>query len=307
MTLSEHHPLSEDDLTAFIDGQLEPTAAAEAATHIWLCASCSAALAEARRLSAEMKEWTVEEAPAWIAENVREQLPPKTTKRRVWNIFREWRFALAGAVGLVGILIGIGYFAVNGSRGEYGLARRLAESQTAETAAASDGHADMVIKKAQVNLPQRMESSLGAADAAKVSAYVAAAAAIAQQATSSGPGTAPLPESYAPMLIRSAKLTVITKDFDDARAQMETVVRTARGYVDDLSVSGKKGKGRSLSAKLRIPSIRFDDGLKALRTLGQPQNELQSSDDVSRQFADLNARLANSRNTEQRLLAIVRE
>jgi chromosome segregation ATPase len=47
--------------------------------------------------------------------------------------------------------------------------------------------------------------------------------------------------------------------------------------------------------------------LVELRKLGQVQQENQSADDITRQYVDLTARLANARETEKRLVEILRE
>jgi hypothetical protein len=112
------------------------------------------------------------------------------------------------------------------------------------------------------------------------------------------------------MVIRSARLALVAKDaqeFDAARARIDSLVVTERGYIDALQVQGNKGEGRTLSATLRFPANRLDDTLKELRTIGVLKQENQNSADVTRQFIDLSARTANARNTEQRLSALIRE
>jgi hypothetical protein len=102
------------------------------------------------------------------------------------------------------------------------------------------------------------------------------------------------------MVIRSARLTLVAKDaqeFDAARARIDSLVVTERGYIDALQVQGNKGEGRTLSATLRFPANRLDDTLKELRTIGVLKQENQNSADVTRQFIDLSARTANARNT----------
>jgi hypothetical protein len=47
--------------------------------------------------------------------------------------------------------------------------------------------------------------------------------------------------------------------------------------------------------------------LNELRKLGQPKEESQNSADVTGQYVDLVARLSNARNTEQRLLTLLRD
>ena len=67
------------------------------------------------------------------------------------------------------------------------------------------------------------------------------------------------------------------------------------------------GNPRTLAAKLRIPSDQLDAALAELKRLGRVDTEAQTGEEVTAQYVDLQARLANSRNTEQRLTDVLRE
>jgi hypothetical protein len=118
---------------------------------------------------------------------------------------------------------------------------------------------------------------------------------------------APTEAPSGPMIIRSARLIIVTKDFDGARERIEAIVRQSQGYLDQLTARGEVGSGRTLSATLRLPSDRIEGGLSELRKIGRVREETQNSSDVTSQYVDLQARLDNARNTEQRLLTLLRE
>ena len=109
------------------------------------------------------------------------------------------------------------------------------------------------------------------------------------------------------MIIRTADLQLITKEFDKARAEMEAVLKKHRGYVSELKVSGAAGSGRTLTSTLRVPADQLDSTLAGLKTLGRVASESQSGQDVTSQYVDLQARLANARNTEKRLTDILNQ
>lgn len=52
---------------------------------------------------------------------------------------------------------------------------------------------------------------------------------------------------------------------------------------------------------MRVPAGRLDEALTAIKAAGEVIEESQGADDVTEQVRDLDARLANSRNTEKRL------
>jgi hypothetical protein len=109
-----------------------------------------------------------------------------------------------------------------------------------------------------------------------------------------------------PMIIRSAQLSLITKEFDKARANLEGILKRHRGYVGELKAGGTTGSGRTLTATLRVPADQLDATLTEVKTLGRVESESQSGQDVTSQYVDLQARLSNARNTEQRLTDLLR-
>lgn len=122
----------------------------------------------------------------------------------------------------------------------------------------------------------------------------------------------PSPRSVAsapsgPMIARTAGLTLIAADFDNARAAIEAILSRHHGYFGDLNVSAPTGAGRALSATLRVPADQLEATLAELRTLGRVEAESQNGEEVTAQYVDLQARLANARNTAQRLTDLLRD
>ena len=109
------------------------------------------------------------------------------------------------------------------------------------------------------------------------------------------------------MIVRTASLALVTKEFDKTRAAVETTVSKHHGYVAQLTVNAQTGAGRSLTATLRVPSDQLDAVLAELKKLGRVEQESQGGAEVTQQYVDLNARLKNARTTEQRLIDVLRE
>jgi Domain of unknown function (DUF4349) len=125
----------------------------------------------------------------------------------------------------------------------------------------------------------------------------------AQQNQSSGEG---VPVTNGPMIIRTADLSLITTEFDETRANLEAILKRHHGYVGELKAGGSTGSGRTLTATLRIPADQLDTTLTDIKALGRVESESQSGQDVTSQYVDLQARLSNARNTEQRLTDLLR-
>ena len=107
------------------------------------------------------------------------------------------------------------------------------------------------------------------------------------------------------MIARTVTLTAVTKDFAASRALLEAILARRHGYAAQMNVNTPENAPRSLQASLRIPTAELASAVGDLKALGRVENEAQSGEEVSQQHADLVARLKNSRETEQRLQAIL--
>jgi Domain of unknown function (DUF4349) len=108
-----------------------------------------------------------------------------------------------------------------------------------------------------------------------------------------------------PMIARTAEITLTARDFAKTRAALDDLLHRRQGYMGQLNVITPTEGVRSLTATLRVPADQLDPTLADLRTLGRVQSESQSGEEVSAQYVDLEARLQNARNTEQRLTALL--
>jgi hypothetical protein len=108
-----------------------------------------------------------------------------------------------------------------------------------------------------------------------------------------------------PMIARTVSLTIVAKEFDSARESLDAILARHRGYASTLSASTPQGAARSIQASLRIPAPQLSTALAELKSLGRVELENQNGEEVTQQRADLLARLKNSRETEQRLQAIL--
>jgi hypothetical protein len=100
-------------------------------------------------------------------------------------------------------------------------------------------------------------------------------------------------------------LSIVTDRFDASRAEMETLIRKYEGFTGRVLVSGTAEQGRALTATLQIPTARLDEAIAGLKALGRVTSEGVDGEDVTQQSVDLDARLANARNSEKRLTAIL--
>jgi len=156
---------------------------------------------------------------------------------------------------------------------------------------------------AQNELDQRAEAKDQMQAAAPTAQAPSSNAAVAARGKKVAAGEA----TAGPMIIRRASMSLLTKEFDAARASLENLVKAHGGYFGQLEAASPADGGRALTATLRVPAAQLDAVLVELRRLGQVLQENQSADDITSQYVDLTARLSNARETEKRLVEILRE
>jgi hypothetical protein len=116
-----------------------------------------------------------------------------------------------------------------------------------------------------------------------------------------------VPNPDGPMIARTASLQLTVRDFDHIRARLDDILHRHGGYFGELNISSPTDSGRSLNGKLQVPAGQLDAALSEIRTLGHVDSESQNGEEVTAEFTDLEARLANSRHTEQRIVDLLRE
>lgn len=108
-----------------------------------------------------------------------------------------------------------------------------------------------------------------------------------------------------PLVVRTARLTLLPADFDAARTEIDRLTKMVGGFTGRMVVSGGRGTPRTLSMTLRVPAPRLDETVAALKRLGEVSSEGHDGEDVTQQSVDLDARLTNARASEKRLQAIL--
>ncbi|MCE0496992.1 MAG: DUF4349 domain-containing protein [Methylacidiphilales bacterium] len=102
-------------------------------------------------------------------------------------------------------------------------------------------------------------------------------------------------------LIRNAELELEVKSFQAAMDQITALTKATGGYVDsNNSQRGGNGKLQGTVVVKVLPQ-NLDDFLLKLRDLGELKNQTISTEDVTREYVDIQARLDNSRRMETQL------
>jgi hypothetical protein len=155
--------------------------------------------------------------------------------------------------------------------------------------------------------PATAELPLGAQDRAEPPARVKEAAATPAGATQGGGGPAGLAAMVAARkLIRTGQISMEVADFEPAAQKVARLAADHAGYVAQTQVTrGQEDKQRG-TLTLRVPADRFDLVLGALRALGKVQSENVGTQDVTKEYTDLETRLRVKRDTAERIREILK-
>jgi multisubunit Na+/H+ antiporter MnhB subunit len=311
-----NHPIEQEELMAYLDGELATNRAVAAAAHLEHCAECQELAADLRKLSQELMAWEVEqsESSSEISDEIvaalenRKKEPKKRSASAGWSwgmLFTPSRLAMAGGVVVLFLLV-MAMSIPNLLRSSYSanksarMARERAASQ-AQTPQSGPVLSDTYSSGGVPPPPPKMltqSRGIGALGKMEETGQK-------DDEIDSSERTLDLPT--VPMIARTAGLTLTTKEFDKTRATLEEILKRHNGYMGELKVSAPADAGRTLTATLRIPVQQFEAAMAELKKLGRVEDESQGGEEVTQQYVDLQARLANGIHTEQRLTEILRQ
>jgi hypothetical protein len=302
------HPVAPEEIMALVDSELTATEAKAVEAHIDECAECAALRDELIGTSQTLQAWAVPEFSPEAVGVVEERIGEADAKSRERKprrytplSFRNWRlWAIGGsgaAVVIVALVIAVriaidrpDYF-MSDARSTSGPAQDKDVSILADSKAASAAHRSAVTAlSANSNMASLAQLQPGVASAGPPP-----------------PPPAPVPGSAAPMIARSVAITVLVKDIEAARRDLDGILAKRGGYAAQLTVNTPENGARSFQSSLRIPANELTAALGELRGLGRVQTENQSGEEVTQQHTDLVARLTNARETETRLRAILQQ
>jgi len=108
------------------------------------------------------------------------------------------------------------------------------------------------------------------------------------------------------LIVRTGQASIEVDSLESSMAELRRIVQRVGGFVADASVQSGRNQLRSATLQLKVPSSRFDDLTQGLEPLGRLQFVNVAAEDVSEEFMDLTARVANGRRLEDRLVELLR-
>jgi len=290
---TKEHAVTQEEAMALGDGELSGAWKEFVSEHVEGCGECQLLSAGFRDISTELGSWKVEATPTKIEQAVLQRLREGRNGKRAggsaWFArIPTWGKLLAAGAAAVLLVVIIG----QQSYRRIEMFTRLEHGPRSLAVPSASGLAEMA---EQTRAFDSYAGALKARNRASISSSLA----------NNQPESASTPD--APMIARTVSLSMVVKDFAEARRAVDTILAKHHGYAAELNVSTSEGAAKTLQGSLRVPAGELAATLSELKALGRVENESQSGEEVTQQHADLMARLKNSRETEQRMQAILQQ
>jgi hypothetical protein len=115
------------------------------------------------------------------------------------------------------------------------------------------------------------------------------------------------PPGISRKIIYDAQVDLVVDSVDPVFRKVGTLVQDARGYIAEQSVAGSPGSLRSMRWRIRVPAERFESLVDSVVSLGELERNSRTSQDITEQFYDIEARIKNKKVEEQTLNKILQE
>jgi hypothetical protein len=128
--------------------------------------------------------------------------------------------------------------------------------------------------------------------------------------TATHPISSVVPPVQGPQVIRQAQLAISVKSgsFDSSLGAVRSLVELEQGYVSGTDAQSNpvtNDQIRTGVITFMVPAAKFDATIDALAKMGTVQTEHISGNDLSAQYVDLQARLANEEAQRNAMLALL--
>lgn len=305
----------EEMLSAYIDGELSDADRQAVEEHLATCDSCKQALMEIRAVKIALQSLPQVEPPAELHVRIMQNLKPAREglfdrlSHRVsgWTV-RQWVPVAAAAMVLVVFL------SAGGTLWYVSRMNTAANMALDKGLYGGSGNGSGPVRSAAPNLSAEKSPAIQ-------SSPEAAAPPGLGDATAGTASSTPSVKGFTAMMIKQdvdrkiiqraqISLQVSRGGVRPAADQAESIVKASAGYIESSSIS-ESGKGEndftSYYMVARIPQENLEKAIADLSALGKPTRQDTSAQDITDQYVDLDARLRNAQNEEQRLLQIMGE
>ncbi len=108
-------------------------------------------------------------------------------------------------------------------------------------------------------------------------------------------------------IIYTATLDIIVKDLDEAARAVDQLLAAHKGRIVRSEARSDTGARRTQTFTLEVPVANFNTLVNALKEIGTAERDAVDSQDVTEEYVDIQARLKNLREQEDKLNELLKE
>ena len=113
-------------------------------------------------------------------------------------------------------------------------------------------------------------------------------------------------DSAAPaMIIRTGTATIKVDSLEPAVVRLRALAASVGGYVGNTSMQTGSDQLRSATVEIKVPAARWGQLVAGLKPIGTLESENENAEDVGEEFVDVQARVANAKRLEARLIDLL--
>ena len=116
---------------------------------------------------------------------------------------------------------------------------------------------------------------------------------------------ADLPEGVPRKIIYQATLALVVDDFSSLESEIPKLIESHSAYLASANLARNRGAQRSGKWTVRVPVEQYEAFLDQVTALGIPERREQTSQDVTMEYIDLEARIAAKKKLETRILKLL--
>ena len=122
-----------------------------------------------------------------------------------------------------------------------------------------------------------------------------------------GDGELPQPVNRKIVYNSTVRLVLKKTSLEDFETDIEGLIKKHKAYKSNGIFNLNQGENRSGTWTIRVPADQYTDFLAAVKKLGVPEAVQENTQDVTAQYVDLKARIANQKRLEERILSVLDE
>lgn len=108
-------------------------------------------------------------------------------------------------------------------------------------------------------------------------------------------------------IIYEGRISLVVEEFEKIETAIPQLVEQFEGYLKSVDVNRREGRRRSGRWIARIPADRFGEFLAEVSELGIAEEQKQTTEDVTMEYLDLEARIAGKKKLEERIEKVLQQ